>query len=313
MPLDHYISQVHLKNFYSPKLGNLLYAIRKSDLKSFTPRSEDVCRIEDGSTNSYLTKEREIEDFLKDIEPKYNKSIEKLKSNSPDTECVYTISGFLSYILTCSPAGMRINSNPLKGSVEQTASMLDANNAFPPPPPELGGTMTELIDSGKIKVEIDPKYPQAMGIAEISSYLSIFGNSTWEILHNPIENNPFFTSDFPIVFELSKDPQIFNKIIPLSPELAIRIIPDRNFDSKSIDHSFSNFKYRNRKLKRRDVIILNRQIVRCAEDLVFFRDNHSWIPKFVKKNSRYWIEPQTQKIPSAKGTYMFFSHKIVER
>ena len=63
MPLDHYVSQVHLKKFYSPALGNRMYAIRKSDLKVFTPRSEDVCRIMDGSTNAYLREDRAIEGF----------------------------------------------------------------------------------------------------------------------------------------------------------------------------------------------------------------------------------------------------------
>ncbi len=43
MPLDHYIPQVHLKNFYSPVLGDRMYATRKSDLKSFTPNSKSVC------------------------------------------------------------------------------------------------------------------------------------------------------------------------------------------------------------------------------------------------------------------------------
>ena len=50
VPLDHYVSQVHLKNFYSPVLGSRMYATRKRDLKSFTPNSQSVCRIEDGST-----------------------------------------------------------------------------------------------------------------------------------------------------------------------------------------------------------------------------------------------------------------------
>ena len=63
MPLDHYVSQVHLKKFYAPALGNRMYAIRKSDLKVFTPRSEDVCRIMDGSTNAYLREDRAIEGF----------------------------------------------------------------------------------------------------------------------------------------------------------------------------------------------------------------------------------------------------------
>jgi hypothetical protein len=54
MALDHYVSQVHLRSFYSPALGERLYAIRKSNGKAFTPNSESVCRIDDGSTNAYL-------------------------------------------------------------------------------------------------------------------------------------------------------------------------------------------------------------------------------------------------------------------
>ena len=60
MPLDHYVSQVHLKNFYSPVLDGLMYGTRKSDLKCFRTKSQDVCRIEDGSTNAYLREDRAI-------------------------------------------------------------------------------------------------------------------------------------------------------------------------------------------------------------------------------------------------------------
>ena len=30
MPLDHYVSQVHLKNFYSPVLDGLMYGTARS-------------------------------------------------------------------------------------------------------------------------------------------------------------------------------------------------------------------------------------------------------------------------------------------
>ena len=70
MALDHYVSQVYLKNFYSPALDGLMYAIRKSDLKRFPTKSQDVCRIEEGSTNAYITKDRAIEEFLKKVEPR---------------------------------------------------------------------------------------------------------------------------------------------------------------------------------------------------------------------------------------------------
>jgi hypothetical protein len=63
MPFDHYVSQVHPKNFNSPVLDGKLYAIRKSDLKRFQPRSRDIYRIEDGSRKPYLTESRATEDF----------------------------------------------------------------------------------------------------------------------------------------------------------------------------------------------------------------------------------------------------------
>ena len=83
-----------------------MYAINKKGLKEFTPRSEDVCGIEDGSTNTYLQKNRAVEDFLKTIEPKYNAAVEKLADNRIDEECIRTIAGFVAYVISCSPAGM---------------------------------------------------------------------------------------------------------------------------------------------------------------------------------------------------------------
>jgi len=63
-----------------------MYAIRKSDLKRFRCRAKDVCRIEDGSTNAYLTSDRAIEEFLRGIEPKYNTSVAKLREGKIDID-----------------------------------------------------------------------------------------------------------------------------------------------------------------------------------------------------------------------------------
>jgi hypothetical protein len=114
MPLDHYVSQVHLKNCNSPALDGLIYAIRKSDLKRFRTKSQDICRIEDGSTNAFLRESRAIEKFLKDVEPRFNVSLAKLRENKFDQECIFCIASFVAYIITCSPAAMRIHSGPLK-------------------------------------------------------------------------------------------------------------------------------------------------------------------------------------------------------
>ena len=118
MALDHYVSQVHLKNFNSPALDGLIHAIRKSDLKHSPTRSADVCRIEVHNTNPYLSEPRAIEDFLKDVEPKYNASLTKLRESRIDQDCIHCVAGFIAFVLTCSPAGMRINSGPLKRAAE---------------------------------------------------------------------------------------------------------------------------------------------------------------------------------------------------
>ena len=45
-----------------------MYAIRKSDMKEFETRANDVCRIEEGSTNAYLRQDRAVEEFLLRVE-----------------------------------------------------------------------------------------------------------------------------------------------------------------------------------------------------------------------------------------------------
>ena len=84
MPLDHYVSQVHLKQFYSPALeGKQMFGFRKRDGHVFPCQSKDVCRVQDGSTNEYLLHDRAIEEFLKTIEPKYNSALSELRTGKP--------------------------------------------------------------------------------------------------------------------------------------------------------------------------------------------------------------------------------------
>lgn len=66
-----------------------MYAMRKSDLARFPCGSEDVCRIEEHSTNAYLAESRIIEDFLKLIEPSYNRAVENSEmTKSTQTACL---------------------------------------------------------------------------------------------------------------------------------------------------------------------------------------------------------------------------------
>jgi hypothetical protein len=312
MPLDHYVSQVHLRKFYSPALGNRMYATRKADLKVFTPNSESVCRIMDGSTNAYLLKDRVIEDFLKTIEPNYNPALENLTSGKIDTNCIYTIAGFVAYVAACSPAGMRIGSMPLKRLLEREAVVMDAQGAFSPSPAVLGGaSLTELLHDGAVEFTVDPKYSQATGIASIRNFIDIFGNCEWEILENDFKDSPFFTSDFPIAIEKTNDLRVLNKIVPLAPNLAVRIKPDISRDRTLIDFTFSKFSYVKRNLGHEDVVKINTLLVRCAEETVFYRDNHPWVQAFIRKNQHYRIETCSNKLRTATGTVLFPTQSVV--
>jgi hypothetical protein len=312
MPLDHYVSQVHLKKFYSPVLGNRMYAIRKTDLKAFTPDSESVCKIMDGNTNAYLREDRAIEVFLKTIEPKYNAALDKLINGTIDNECIYTIAGFVAFVITCSPAGMRIHSGLLKSQVETSATILDTQGLFSPPPPVLAGTnLTELLRSGAVEVVIDPKFPQAIGISSILKLTVLLGNFKWQILHNNFDDSPFFTSDFPAAIEKTDDPRILNRIVPLAPNLALRIIPDRALDRSRLDFAFAKFRYHTRNINRQELTKLNCLIVRCAEATVFYRDDSPWVQPFIAKNQHYRIAPYTQELKTPTGTLLVSTQRVV--
>lgn len=313
MALDHFVSQVHLKNFYSPALGGRMYAVRKSDGKCFTPNAESVCRIEEGSTNAYLTHDRLIEELLTGIEPKYNAAAKKLAAGEIDPECIYPIAAFAAYIMTCSPAAMRIQSAPLKAMVESTARALDAADAFPPPPAALGsGRLTELLRSGKIKVTVDPKYPQVIGIAYILRMALTFANSAWDILKNPFDDCPFFTSDFPAAIEESADPRVLNRIVPLTPNLAVRIRPDISLKRDELDFTFEYFRYRLYEIEREELDAINSLLAQCAEDLVFYHDDFPWVKPFIMKYASFRIETHTQELGTHESALLVSRQRIVD-
>ncbi len=303
-----------LQNFYSPILVDRMYAMRKGDLKQFTPNSKSVCRINDGNTNAYLREDRFIEQFLKTIEPKYNTALANLIEGKIDRECIYTIAGFVACVIGCSPTRMRVLSAPIRGVVETLAVIAEERGQLPLPPEELGGThLLELLQNGDIEIVVDPKYPQAIGISGILRVVAAFGNFKWDILLNCFNDSPFFTSDSPVAIELTEDWRVVNRIVPIAPNVAVRIRPDLTVDRKRADFSFANFDYRRREISRKELVEINRLIVQCAEDTIFYRDNSAWVPKFIAKNRHYRVEMITSKVPTNNGVFLISTERIVAK
>lgn len=304
MALDHFVPQVYLRQWVDDASRGLLRAIRKSDLRQFSPTTRAVCAVSGGSTNPYLQEPRAIEEFLKSIEPKYEWAVRAFIDGEVHREAIYVIAGLLASIMVCSPGGLRINAAPMKSILEEIGRRLDRCGKFPKPPAELGGTsFSELLEKGLIDLKINPKYPQAYGIISILEHVNAFGNFRWEFLANTFEDSPFFTSDYPVAIEHGSC-SVIHRILPLTPFIAVRIIPDTTVDLSSVDFAFSNFSYQVTKLDRARVRYINRLIVQCAEDVVFHLHDAPWIPAFVEKHSGFRIEPVSTKIPHGEGAFL---------
>jgi hypothetical protein len=78
------------------------------------------------------------------------------------------------------------------------------------------------------------------------------------------------------------------------------------------DLEFTRFQHRLRKVRGEEVRAINQLIVRCAESLVFFRDDLPWVRKFVERNSRYRIEPVNRKIPAEGGSIVWTRLEVHE-
>jgi hypothetical protein len=312
MALDHYVSQVHLKNFYAPELGKRMYAIRKIGLKTYQCDAYSQCRIEDGSTNPYLQEPRAIEEFLNNVEPHYNAALEELRAGALDSASIFAVAGFAAYVESCSPAGMRIHSVSLRNTLEITAELLEKGGHLPPPPSDLGGgSLGELLSSGRVRVEVDPKYPQSIGIQTIIKRLSVWGNSCWDILINEDKESPFFTSDYPVAIERGERSGIVNRVVPLAPSLAIRIKPDLE-QRGIVDLEFRNLRIRRLKATKQQVAAINTAIVQGAETTVYYSSDRPWITRFVEKYADFHIEPRATKVPHGDG-YMMVSTMAVGR
>ena len=141
--------------------------------------------------------------------------------------------------------------------------------------------------------------------------VAAFGNFKWDILRNGFNESPFFTSDFPVAIEETADWRVHNRVVPLAPNLAVRIRPDLSIDRKHADFSFADFGYRVSDVSHAELVKINQLIVRCAEDTVFYRDDFPWVRKFIKRNRHYRVEMATDKLPTKKGTFVVFRQRIV--
>lgn len=303
MSWDHYVSPVHLKRFLSPGLKDGLYALRKSDLSLTTPRPREVCRVEENGLLPDAPVGSAIEAVLSGIESNYNRSVNKLLANQLDEECIRTLAGFAACVTVGSPAGRRIQAEALRLQFERgTMDVAVPGGACEPASPLGQGFNPALRENQALP------FGQASGIAAL---IAEFGNADWDILINDFDDRPFFTSDYPVAVEATPDPRVLNRVVPLAPKLAVRIRPRVPEDRSDTDLSFSAFGSRTWRLSRDEVVKVNRMVVRCAEDLVFFRDHKQWVTKFVERNRGFRVEIRPKQVRLEDGLHLLDLMQVV--
>jgi hypothetical protein len=259
-----------------------------------------------------LPEERVIEEFLKTVEPRYNEAADNLFEGRISEESIYVVSGFLAYILTCSPAAMRHHQTPVREMLEMATQAYDRRGLLPRAPPELNNaTVSELIASGDLKIEIDKKYPQAIGISTVLELVNCFGNGTWEVLVNENQDCPFFTSDFPVATPPAA-PGIAHRVLPITPQLAVKILPLKLPPASEPDLSFSRNRTTRRKVSRREAVGINRWLVQAAESEVYFCDAQQWVKGFVERHAAYRTEVRAERIPHGRGEILHTKTRIVK-
>ncbi|MES0156359.1 DUF4238 domain-containing protein [Mesorhizobium sp. M0018] len=312
MPLDHFVSQVHLRNFYSDDERGCLVGVKKDDLKKFYPWSENICRRPDGSTNDYLQEPRAIEDFLTRVEPNYNAAIDAVRRREIDTDQVYVIAGFVAYVMSASPTAMRMGKPHLAATLQSAVEILDAQGLIPPAPDELGNKrLSDLLGDGSVQITIDEKYPQAIGISQIEGRVHVFGNALWDVMFADPADGAFFTSDFPIGLGPSYDPSVVSKTVPLAPDVAVRIHPLLRERGKEPDFSFPGFRAKFRRLKGKEIREINRGLVQAAETMVFYNRDAEWLLPFVRRNRDFRADSTVSKIPTPTGGSMIVARQGV--
>jgi hypothetical protein len=289
-----------------------MYAWRKSKPETFFCDARDVCRIPDGSTNEYIAEPRAIEEFLRLVEPRYNQACAASLSDSITFEDVLSLAGFVAFVITCSPTAIRLGRQSIAAIVDTQARLLDHYGLVGSAPKELGQrSLSELLDEGAIFVNVDSKFTQSIGIAQVLELTNSFGDSCWEFITNPFEGSPFLTSDFPACIAPDTSHSALRRFIPLRPDLGVYVTPSRAAaDSKPT--RFENFRSRVRIASRAEVRALNQLVVQCAEDMVFSSVNHPWIGRLVERNAKFSLAHTTGRMKIDSGFYTFTSLGVEE-
>jgi hypothetical protein len=207
MARDHYVAQTYLRRFGDPGQDFLMHGYMKSPLKDFPCRPHKVCREWDGDLNvEFITNRPELRgDFRAMCEPHWDSAVDRLLAAKLSNDDKLIMAQMAATFMTCTPAWRRISveiySAFVKGSAVAGYDLtLKAGQA-----PEIEAEAIELLRSGRLRVETEPKFIEAKHTRNLLNHARLIYNQPWTVIYNG-SDFPFVTSDNPFAM-LSPNPR----------------------------------------------------------------------------------------------------------
>lgn len=288
MALDHFVSRVHLKQFGSPLPSCRLNAVKKSDLKQFQPWPKDVCRVEKWSSNPCFEPEGFIENVAKIAEPGYDHALETISRRSFDEHANIVFSAFAAFLYLASPTTMRSLSHLVPdfsrrlllsrlGTVEGRGKNSSA---------KLNQDADQIlqIESSNLRIRNQERVGQAILLSKTHQFLGLFLQADKEFL---ISNGTreFVSSDVPFVSLPCVDRRVKCFFMPLSPSIGVKFFLPETGGSEERDYRICIAA-----ADRREVGEINVELVKSAEEFVFFRKRDDGLLRLIKRYRSYRIE-----------------------
>jgi len=293
---DHYVAQTYLKNFTNPN-GMLIPYFKKGKIivgKSKSPKS--VCYVPEGSSNPHFNNPRILEEFLTPLENNWNENLVKLERGEITPQVKFEIASYLSVLRVNTPTAIRQSRTRLESYANLTASQ-------------------ELFHNDDFSQKLnDKKYAHARNLFILDQLPITLCSSDWKVLF--ANGNNFLTSDNPLCLYYpnvnSTDGWFY---APLKPNIALLIWPDLKYSEIIKERRYDelpegNIEYG--KIKSKFIFKYNQNLVRHAEEKVFFNQEADWITRLVKLNRGWKAVAQVDTIPQPDGYLSIFRDVVKE-
>jgi hypothetical protein len=236
-------------------------------------------------------------DFRKTFEPLWNPSISSLQSGQVSDRDKFIVAAYMANLMTCTPAWRRLlaqaHNSQLVGCMSFAKRIKQEHGGHPDLPVEA----IELVEHGKIMIEIDTDYIRAMVTRQLLDLAWVTYNQDWTVLANDTDQ-PFITSDNPVALSnLGMIGAPATRFLPITPRLCLSVAygnipirplngydPSRDLPEPSQGRTtFSSVSTGGAKR-------VNRSVAACAENLVFSSLKSKGIHALVAKYAKYRLD-----------------------